>query len=284
MECNEMKFKQKRNAGFGQAIASTIIPTVLVLLFAMPDATAQPADIDDRFSVSLGVFLTDRDTRTSLDGDIPDSGTDVDLEGTLGFDKSDTVFRIDGYYRFNEKHRVDFSAFDLSRTASKQIDEEFIWDGEVYPVDLLVNADLDLAVYKLAYTWSFMRREDWYLGASLGVYVMDTGMSIRADSGGQFSSRGTTAPLPVLGLRGQYDFSEKWTFRGSAEFFALDYGDYSGDLYDLYAGVDYQFSTHVAVGLGINSVRMDVGVDKPNFDGDLNWEYTGGLLFFKFDF
>ena len=186
MECNEMKFKQKRNAGFGQAIASTIIPTVLVLLFAMPDATAQPADIDDRFSVSLGVFLTDRDTRTSLDGDIPDSGTDVDLEGTLGFDKSDTVFRIDGYYRFNEKHRVDFSAFDLSRTASKQIDEEFIWDGEVYPVDLLVNADLDLAVYKLAYTWSFMRREDWYLGASLGVYVMDTGMSIRADSGGQF--------------------------------------------------------------------------------------------------
>jgi hypothetical protein len=29
---------------------------------------------------------------------------------------------------------------------------------------------------------------------------------------------------------------------------------------------------------------MDVGVDKPNFDGDLNWEYTGGLLFFKFDF
>jgi len=64
----------------------------------------------------------------------------------------------------------------------------------------------------------------------------------------------------------------------------LDYGDYSGDLYDLYAGVDYQFSTHVAVGLGINGVSIDVGVDKPNFDGDLNWQYTGGLLFFKFDF
>lgn len=258
--------------------------SLAILLPAMPAAGQEADDLNDRFSVSLGVFIADRDTRTRLDGDIPDSGTEVDMEGTLGFEKSDTVFRIDGYYRFNEKHRVDFSAFDLSRTASKQIDEEFIWDGEVYPVDLLINAGLDLAVYKLAYTWSFMRQEDWYLGATLGLYVADIGMSIRADSGGQFSSRGTTAPLPVLGLRGQYEFSEKWTFRSSAEFFALDYGDYSGDLYDLYAGVDYQFSTHVAVGLGINSVRMDVAVDKTNFNGNLDWQYDGGLLFFKFDF
>ena len=261
--------------------AGVMVSTAAIIALSIPaDAAAQ----DEKLSVSLGVFLTSRDSETRIDGQIPDSGTPVDLENDLGFDKSDTVFRVDGYYRFNDKHRIDASVFDLSRSASKQIEGEIDWNDTVYPIDTVVNASLDLSVYKLAYTWSFMRREDWYLGASLGVYVMDTGMSIRADSGGQFSSRGTTAPLPVLGLRGQYDFSEKWTFRGSAEFFALDYGDYSGNLYDLYAGVDYQFSTHVAVGLGINSVRMDVGVDKPNFNGDLNWQYTGGLLFFKFDF
>ena len=279
-----MKFRQNRILGPGRGLVGTIIPSALVLLFAMPIATAQSADMDDKFSVSLGVFFADRDTLTRLDGSVPDSGTEVDLEGSLGFKKSDSVFRIDGYYRFNEKHRIDFSAFDLSRTASKQIDEEFIWDGEIYPVDVLVNAALDLKVYKLAYTWSFMQREDWYLGASLGLYVADIGTSISAESGGQFSSRGITAPLPVLGLRGQYEFSERWVLRGSAEVFAFDYGDYSGDLYDLYAGVDYKFNTHAAIGLGINSVRMDSGVGKPNFNGNLNWQYDGGLLFFKFDF
>ena len=279
-----MKFRQNRILGPGRGLVGTIIPSALVLLFAMPSATAQSADMDDKFSVSLGVFFADRDTLTRLDGSVPDSGTEVDLEGSLGFKKSDSVFRIDGYYRFNEKHRIDFSAFDLSRTASKQIDEEFIWDGEIYPVDVLVNAALDLKVYKLAYTWSFMQREDWYLGASLGLYVADIGTSISAESGGQFSSRGITAPLPVLGLRGQYEFSERWVLRGSAEVFAFDYGDYSGDLYDLYAGVDYKFNTHAAIGLGINSVRMDIGVGKPNFNGNLDWQYDGGLLFFKFDF
>ncbi|MCJ7590036.1 MAG: hypothetical protein MUO51_01630 [Woeseiaceae bacterium] len=234
--------------------------------------------------MSLGVFFADRDTRTSVDGDIPGSGTDVDLENDLGFNKSDSVFRFDGYFRFNEKHRLDFSAFDLSRTGSKQITEEFVWKDTLYPVDVLVNASLDLSIYRLAYTWSFMRRDNGYLGASAGVYVADIGTSIAAESIGRSSSGGVTAPLPVFGLRGQYDFSEKWSFRGSAEIFAIEYGDYSGTLYDVYAGLDYQLFEHAAIGVGINSVDIGVDITKPNFNGDLNWRYSGGLLFFKFDF
>lgn len=41
---------------------------------------------------------------------------------------------------------------------------------------------------------------------------------------------------------------------------------------------------HLAIGVGINSVNIDIGTTKTNFDGDLNWQYDGGLLFFKFDF
>ena len=146
-----------------------------VLLFAgAPGAAAQSADFD-RFSVSLGVFFASRDTITRLDGDVPDSGTDVDLESDLGLDASDAVFRLDGYFRFNEKHRLDFSAFDLSRTASKQIQKDIEWDGSVYPIDTVIDAGLDLKIYKLAYTWSFMRRDKGYLGASAGLYVADIG-------------------------------------------------------------------------------------------------------------
>ena len=85
-------------------------------------------------------------------------------------------------------------------------------------------------------------------------------------------------------MRGQYDFSDKWSLRGSAELFAFEYGDFDGSLYDLYAGLDYQLFKHVAIGVGVNSVDFNVGVTKTNFNGDLDWRYTGGLLFFKFDF
>ncbi len=279
----EMNIRKHRESGPGSVPIVLLVGSVILLFSGAPAGAAQSADFD-RFSVSVGVFFADRDTRTSVDGDIPGSGTDVDLENDLGFNKSDSVFRFDGYFRFNEKHRLDFSAFDLSRTGSKQITEEFVWKDTLYPVDVLVNASLDLSIYRLAYTWSFMRRDNGYLGASAGVYVADIGTSIAAESIGRSSSGGVTAPLPVFGLRGQYDFSEKWSFRGSAEIFAIEYGDYSGTLYDVYAGLDYQLFEHAAIGVGINSVDIGVDITKPNFNGDLNWRYSGGLLFFKFDF
>lgn len=184
----------------------------------------------------------------------------------------------------NEKHRLDFSAFDLSRTASKQIEEDIVWNGELYPIDVVINAKLDLDIYKLAYTWSFLQRESGFIGATVGLYVADIGSSIAAESIGRASSNGVTAPLPVFGLRGQYDFSEKWSFRASAEVFAADYDDHSGSLVDAYVGLDYQLFKHVALGAGFNRVSLDVEVDKVNFDGNLDWSYEGGLIFFKFDF
>ena len=278
-----MDIKKRGKTGLERSRTSLIVLSVALAFTWVPAAVAQSAD-SEKFSVSLGVFITDRDTQTRLDGTVPGDGTDVDVENDLGFDASDSVFRIDGYYRFNEKHRLDFSWFDLSRTASKQIQKDIEWDGEIYPIDTLINASFDLNIYKVAYTWSFMRREKGYLGASIGLYVADTGHSIAADAIGQSSNQGVTAPLPVIGLRGQYDFAEKWSLRGSAEIFAFDSGDFSGSLHDLYAGIDYQAFQNLAIGVGINSVGFDLDVTKTNFIGKLDWRYDGGLLFFKFNF
>jgi len=266
-----------------RAVSFAVLPVGFATTLVLASPTTALAD-DENFSVSLGVFLTNRDSRTRVDGTVPDSGTPVDLENDLGFDKSDTVFRIDGYYRFSEKHRIDFSVFDLSRSASKQIQTEIDWNDTIFPIDTVVDASLDLAIYKLAYTWSFMLRDNGYLGLTAGLYTADIGTSLSAESIGRSSSGGVTAPLPVLGLRGQYDFSEKWSLRASAEIFAIEYGDFSGSLYDVYAAVDYQITDRVALGAGINLVNINVGVSKPNLDGDLDWRYDGGLLFLKIDF
>jgi hypothetical protein len=255
------------------------------LLLYMPTASAQEDDFD-HFSISLGVFLTDRASKTRLNGSIDDGddGTNVDLEGDLGLNRSDTVFRIDGFYRFNEKHRIDISAFDLSRSKTRVIDEEIEWGDTIYPVNVSINSEFDLAIYKLAYTWSFMRRDKGYLGVTAGLYIASFGAKLSAVDIGSVKSDGLTAPLPVVGLRGQYEISEKFSFRASGEIFALEYDDYDGTLVDLYAGIDYQLSEHTALGLGLNSVTLDVGVTKNNFRGNLDWRYDGGLLFLRFDF
>ena len=238
---------------------------------------------DERFSLSLGVFFTDRDTETQLDGTAT-SGTPTDLESDLGLDSSDTVFRLDGYYRFTNKHRFDFSVFDLSRSSSKAIERDIQWRDRLFSVNTAVEADFDLTIYKAAYTYVFMPRDEGYLGATIGLYTADTKVSLSEQNLGQAEVGDITAPLPVIGLRGEYEFADKWTFRASGEFFFVEFDDVEGSLVDLYAGLDYSISDTIAVGLGVNSVDLDVDASGSSFQGSLDWQYTGGLLFLKFDF
>ena len=264
-------------------IGTRILLFLLATFFWAPAAVAQATDYN-KFGLSFGVFFSERETDTTVDTSLGAPGTNVDLEDDLGLDKSTSVFRLDGFYRFAPKHQINFSAFDLSRSASVQIQKEFVWDGTLYEIDTVVNSDFDLQIYKLDYTWRFLQREKWYLGLTGGLYVADFDIRLESNNVNPPDNDGLTAPLPVIGLRGEYSFSERWTFRADAEIFAFEYDDYDGSLYDLYAGVDYDFTEHFGMGIGINTLKMDIGVTKTSFAGNLDWQYTGALLFLKVEF
>jgi hypothetical protein len=256
---------------------------LLVCLALLVPAVATAQD-DNRFSLSLGVFFTDRASETSVDGADGSIGSRVDLESELGLEASEAVFRLDGYFKFNDRHRIDISVFDLSRDATRQIDAQITWQNVVFPIDTTVDSNFDFNIYKLAYTWSFLRREKGYLGFTGGLYVADFAVNLSAENIADRAGGGVTAPLPVIGLRGEYRFTDKWTFRASGELFGLEYEAMDGSLIDLYAGIDYRLFEHVSFGVGLNSVRLDVDVTASNLAGSLDWQYDGGLLFFKFDF
>ena len=255
---------------------------LVALVYFPPMANAAPAE-DDKFSVSLGWFITSRDTESRLDSSLG-SGSGVDLEDDLGLDSSDSVVRFDAAYRVNDRHRIDISFFDMSRDSSLPIQKDIQWGDELFTVDTAVNTSFDLNIYKAAYTYSFMRRDNGFLGVTAGVYVADSKISLAEQNVGGAEVGAITAPLPVIGLRGERYFGDRWTLRGSGEFFAIEFDNVEGSLVDLYVGMDYKVLDHMSIGLGINSVTLDVDASKNAFQGALDWEYAGGLLFLKFDF
>ena len=260
--------------------SATLLFACLVLILPVTAA----AEDDHRFSLSLGVFITDRASETRVDVADLTIGTPVNLESDLGLDTTESVLRLDGYFRFNDRHRLDFSVFDLSRDATRQIDKQINWKGVIFPINATVDSELDFNIYKLAYTWSFLRREKGYLGVTGGLYIADVAAYLSAQDIAEREGGEVTAPLPVVGLRGEYHLADKWTLRGSGEFFAIEFEAMDGSLIDLYAGIDYKLFEHAAIGLGLNSVRLDVDVTASDLTGALDWQYDGVLLFFKFDF
>ena len=256
---------------------------LIVPLALMPLLASANGSVEERVSISLGAFFTDRDTRLRLDGSAG-RGTETDLEGDLGLDRRNQVFRVDGYYRFKGSHRLDFSVFDLSRSAVKQLDKAINWGDEVFQIDTVLTTEVDLEIWKAAYTYEFRESETGYLGATAGLYVADMASRLIADSLGQRDIRSLTAPLPVIGLRGDHEFADRWTIRASGEFFFLEYDNHKGFLGDLYAAVDYGVTDNMSVGIGLNTVSLNVRSRQSRFDGRLKWRYTGALLFLKFDF
>ena len=255
------------------------------LLLALAPVVCTAAAGTERVSLSVGAFVTDRDTNARLDSETLGLGTVINFEDDLGLSSSGTVARADALYRFSRRHRLDIAYFDLSRSATALIDEELQFGDEVFAIDTQINAEFGLQIFKLAYNWAFIARDKGSLALSAGLFTAITDARLREDlTGLDAESRDIAVPLPVVGLRGEYEFASRWSLRGSVEYFGLEIADIRGRLLDFQVGVDYHFTDRFAVGVAYNDVALDVTSENADLLGKLDWTYGGALLYFRADF
>jgi hypothetical protein len=251
----------------------------------LPTAGAQEAAYPrERGSIVFAAFITDHDTSTQLDSD-QGEGTDISLEDDLGLEGSTTVFRFGGHFWIGSRHRIDIGAFDLSRSASTRIEETIAFGDEIFEIDTVVNSDSNLTILKTDYTYALVDRDRGYFGLTGGLYIAQTKLSLSEATLGTAETEDLTAPLPLLGFRGEYYVTERFALRGVAQWFSVDTGDVEGSLRDLYLAGDYRLGRRWSVGLAYNTVTMGVHAEEDSgLQGDLDWGYDGWLAYVKFDF
>lgn len=269
-------------------------PALALALAAAPlpvDAEDGPDLLTDPFRASLGTFILETDITVRLDGDT-DRGTPVDWDRTFGAGDA-TRFRIDGHWRFGERHRVRAMWFNNDTSNSRTFEEEIEWQDEVYPVNARVKGEFGIDVYQLAYDYSFLRRDNYEVYAGIGLHFtqVSAGLSARvgAEGGGEVerSIKGegdVDLPLPVIALGGLWGLPHNFWIAGQAQLFALEIGDYDGTLQDLTIAVTWQPKPWLGIGLGYNYFAVDVDVDKDRFKGNLDWVYDGPMIFYNASF
>lgn len=263
----------------------------LVGLSASPLAAGgEPNLLVDPFHLSLGTFFVKFDPTVRLDGQAG-IGTPVDWKRTFGGGDL-TRFRVDGSWRFRDRHKLRAAWFNYSRTRSASIDQEISWGDEVFPVDAEVQSKFDFDVYQLSYEYVLRRRESHKLAASVGVHVTDLSASLSArgsiDGGGPRRAGAETgsaaAPLPVIGLNGLWALPNDLWLNAMAQYFYLETGDYKGRIQDYRVALIWQPQKWLGVGLGYDYFSLDVEVDRPRFTGTLDWTYRGPMLFYSASF
>ena len=102
------------------------------------------------FQISLGSFTNSSEITIRADGENQE-GTEFDWGDTIG-DVDGTTFRLDSYWRINDRHHVRFMYTENSSKRTKILDREIEWNGELIPIDASVESDFGFYVVEVAST------------------------------------------------------------------------------------------------------------------------------------
>lgn len=252
--------------------------------FAFQSIVGDP--IFDRFNISVGTFFYTSGTQVTLNGAFGTRGVPVDLENQLGF-KDVNRFRLDGYWRFTTHQRLRFMYFDATRHSTKTISQDIHYGDTTFPIGATVSARNKVTVGELVYEYDFLVRQKFSLGASFGIHNIDFGLRLSANTTTGTSSQtqslnqnaSADGPMPLIGLAGIWR-PESWLyFTVGAQALKVTVNPYSGTLQNYSLSAVWQPTKHFGVGAGYDYFRMNAGVSKFSFNGDLGWRYSGARVF-----
>jgi hypothetical protein len=255
-------------------------------------AAAERDPLEASVIVDVGGFFMSTDTRVRVDGETTGIiGTDFDYDETFGLGDVER-FRVEGLWRIGERHAIRVMYFQNDRSATRILARELRFGNETFPLAASVTAHSELTIGQLAYDYAFLRRGSYELAGSIGVHVMDLGLSLNATLTGGGSVSGaigedatTTAPLPVIGLRGIWRLPHDLYLAAQAQYFHINFDPYSGGLTDLKATLVWQMTDHFGLGVGYNDFRFKFDLeDEGKFSGRLRWNYGGAVAFASFLF
>src|SRR4051812_35922229 len=160
-------------------IRSIVVASLAGLWVATAHADAPAAKTDasepwEKFSVNIGAFFPNSDTGLRLGSSV---GAEFDLEDTLGFDSSESVFRADAAWRFtsNRRHRFDISWFAIRRDAQTTIGHDLVMEGDngnmiTVPTGSNVTSKLNLDLFEYAYSYSFIQDQRVDIAGIAGLF------------------------------------------------------------------------------------------------------------------
>ncbi|MEX5214459.1 MAG: hypothetical protein NW703_09885 [Nitrospiraceae bacterium] len=277
--------------------------SVLALILLVPDLGRAEGEIQpelpDRFMIRGGYGLVfNADTVFQFNGS-SGIGASVDYVDTLGGARDDQFWRIDARYRFNDRHSLAFSYYDVSRDGNQTLNQNITIGDTTYAAGGAIRSSIDIQLYRLIYNYSFYHNDKVELALSPGLYVarIDTfyaGSLVCA--GGPSCAGGTTVassvesekltvPLPSIGVLLNYNITPRLQAQLRFDWFYFEVSSAKGSMNEFYAGLEYRLFKHFAVGGAFNRLSIDVDYKPKDTSGwgvrnDWATAFVYGALYF----
>src|SRR5690606_1113828 len=115
-------------------------------------------------------------------------------------------------------HLLRFSSLSTRRSASNFIDREIFFDDQVYQPGERVDSELNLKLFGLTYGYRFIVRERAELTGTFGIQIASVEANAVVRSRVVREAESGVAPLPLVGLEGRYNFTDRWSVEGRLQY------------------------------------------------------------------
>jgi hypothetical protein len=250
-------------------------------------------ELTDRFYITAGGFSqTDLRTTIRLDAKSQSGGitvgTIIGLESLFDLDDQVTTGRLDGWYRFGKKHRIDWTYWRTDRegvsTYNGEQPIEIGDDHVILPGDSVVTDDKSQLI-AASWSYSFLNTKKYELWLGAGLNFQRTDMTIDVNLGdvtAEFREEAKgTIPVPTLNFGLRWNFGPRWRMLVMQQLFGLDIGDYSGKLENTRLLAEFDITSHFGIGGGFERFNFEVNAESDEFLGELDSSYSAFTLFLK---
>jgi len=196
-------------------------------------------------------------------------GTEIDLKDDLGM-PDERTWEVRGSIQLSPGFKLRGSITPVEYAADVRIDEAFVFDGQLYPVNARVVSRLEGDLYSAGLEFDVVKNPGGYFGILLGGQLFKGDTSIAAPEIGVDEAEELDTPIPFLGATGRI-YAGKLSFEG--EISGLTIGA-RGHFYEMRLGARFHFSERIAVGAGYRLFKVH-GEEEP----DLVDFRQGGVTF-----
>ncbi len=206
-------------------------------------------------------------------------GTGFNFVDDLGGEEDVSVPRIDGFYRFNRWHRIEFGSFQIQRDGRGRLSLDLDIGDQSYSVGDTVISDIQYRLLKLGYAYTFYHSPEVELSFTAGLHDTDYEFEYELVDGSSSDSSKSGGPLPMYGLRVAYAINPKWSLHYLAEVLFVEAGDAEGSFTNFELDLEYKLNKRIMLGAGLTRFSMDITSDDEDWNGRIADTHQGVLVF-----
>lgn len=242
------------------------------------EASPPPHLLEDRLRLDISVWNLSNSTSLRADQTTTQPGTTLDGEADLGLSKNHITPDIELTLLPGKRHIVRVNGFSSRRDGSAVLTRTVRFDDNIYLVGQTVKSTLNLDMLGVGYAYRLFKAPRYELDLGVDVQITSVEANAFVPVTGTREADDEVLPLPLLDAEARWEVLPKWQLQARYRWIGAHASDVKGDVSDWRAGVQWQFSQHIGVGLFYRSFNISIDSASDSHPGAVRLDFKGVQL------